>query len=331
MSGVAQAGMWIILGIGGFFLPMALGGSSAVYSALVVIAIFAVMAYGLDIIVSDLGEVSLAHTVFFAIGAYTTAMTTSRLGANPLVSLAATIVLTLVVAGAIALATLRLRQFVFSLVTYAVTVVAMTIASNWTFIGGSDGISGIPVFSLPGFTARNDRDLWPVAWMLLLVALWFVSSFRRSRLGHAAMTVHLNPALATMSGINPAAVRMQVFLFSAPITASAGWLYAYQRAYISADVLAIYFLILILTAVVLIGRRVLLAPLAGVALIILQERFLSYGAYVDRIILGTVLILVLSFLPGGLLGLFRSGFRVLKPNSAKQVQAIADSKNTRST
>ena len=54
-----------------FAAPTLLGGSGAVYSAAVLIAIFAVMAYGLDIIVSDLGEVSLAHTVFFAAGSYT--------------------------------------------------------------------------------------------------------------------------------------------------------------------------------------------------------------------------------------------------------------------
>jgi branched-chain amino acid transport system permease protein len=57
-----------------FFAPKLAGGSGAVYSAFVLIAIFAVMAYGLDLIVSDLGEVSLAHTVFFATGSYTTAL-----------------------------------------------------------------------------------------------------------------------------------------------------------------------------------------------------------------------------------------------------------------
>ena len=55
-----------------YLAPQLAGGSGAAYSAAVLIAIFAVMAYGLDIIVSDLGEVSLAHTVFFAAGSYTT-------------------------------------------------------------------------------------------------------------------------------------------------------------------------------------------------------------------------------------------------------------------
>lgn len=282
--------------------PVLLGGSGAIYSAFVLIAIFAVMSYGLDVIVSDLGEVSLAHPVFFAAGAYATAIGSARWGMDPFTTLLISILTAMVIAAGIGIVTLRMREFVFSLVTYAVTVVAMTLAANWAFLGGSDGIIGIPVFELLGYRAPTDRELWPIAWMLLIIALYFVRCFRRSRLGQEAMTVHLNPRLATMSGIDPHRVRIQVFLFSAPITASAGWLYSYQRAYISADVVDMYFLILMLTAVVLIGRRILLAPLIAIAVILLQEKFLSLGAYVDRIILGSVLIIVLSFLPRGLAG-----------------------------
>jgi len=306
MQPALRLGLIIGSAVLGLFLPFLLGGTPAIYSAAVLIAIFAVMAYGLDTIVSDLGEVSLAHTVFFAIGAYATALLSTGLGIGPLATLAGTIVAALLAAGVLGLVTLRLREFVFSLVTYAVAVVAITVAANWSFLGGSDGLRGIPAFELFGYEAQGDARLWPVAYALLLVTLYLMRSFRRSRLGLAAIMVHLNPRLATMSGIDPQKTRLQVFLFSAPITASAGWLYAYQRAYVSADLLETYFLILMLTAVVLIGRRVLLGPLIGVAIVQIQEKFFSFGGYVDKIILGSVLILVLAYLPGGLVGLFQA-------------------------
>lgn len=297
-----------VLAIIGFFVPTLLGGSGAVYAACVLIAIFAVMSYGLDIVVSDLGEVSLAHTVFFAVGAYTTALLAASAGLGPALSLAGAILMVLLVAAALGFVTLQLREFVFSLVTYAVAVVAATVAQNWDFLGGSDGLRGIPAFELSwmGFTARNDQELWPVAYLLLIAAIYLVSAFRRSKLGQAAMMVHLNQRLAITSGVDPQRIRLQVFLVSAPITASAGWLYAYQRAYISADVLETYFLILMLTAVVVMGRRLLLGPLLGVALIQMQEKFFSFGGYVDKIILGSVLILTLAFLPNGLFGIIAS-------------------------
>ncbi len=292
-----------------YLAPQLLGGSGAAYSAAVLIVIFAVMAYGLDIIVSDLGEVSLAHTVFFAAGSYTTALLATRAGVGSWATLVGSITVALVLAGAIGLVTLRLREFVFSLVTYAVAVVAMTVAANWQFMGGSDGVRGIPLLdlSLPGITltAQDDRTLWPYAFGLLVATLYLIDRFRHSALGAAAVMSHLNPRLATMSGIDLARVRLQVFLVSAPISAAAGWLYAYQRAYVSADVLESYFLILMLTAVVLVGRRQLLGPLLATALVLVQEKFFSLGGYVDKIVLGSVLVLVLGFFPQGLAGLAR--------------------------
>lgn len=302
--------------------PTLLGGSGVVYSAAVLIAIFSVMAYGLDVIVSDLGEVSLAHTVFFAAGSYTTAMLATRGGVGSAwLTLAGSVLVALALAAVIGLVTLRLREFVFSLVTYAVAVVAMTIASNWAFLGGSDGLRGIPMLnlSLPGLvlTARDDKQLWPYAFGLLAVTIYLIDRFRHSALGAAAIMTHLNPRLATMSGIDPARVRLQVFLFSAPISAAAGWLYAYQRAYVSADVLENYFLILMLTAVVLIGRRQLLGPLAATALVLFQEKFFSLGGDVDKIVLGSVLVAILAFFPQGLAGLARPVARLARQRAAR--------------
>ena len=306
MNAIARGFALLVLGVAAFFAPGLAGGSSAVYSAAVLIAIFAVMSYGLDLIVSDLGEVSLAHTVFFAVGCYTTALMSTRLGAGGWTTLAASIAMALLFAAALGLVTLRLREFVFSLVTYAIAVVASTVAQNWDFLGGSDGLRGIPVLdlSLPGITltAGNDRELWPIAFGLLLVTLYLVDRFRKSRLGSAAVMTHLNSRLAIVSGIDPQQVRLRVFLASAPITASAGWLYAYQRAYVSADVLDAYFLILMLTAVVLVGRRLLLGPLLATFLVLGQEKFLSLGGYADKIILGSVLIATLALFPKGLVG-----------------------------
>ena len=299
----------LILAVAAYFAPVLAGGAGAVYSALVLIAIFAAMSYGLDLIVSDLGEVSLAHTVFFAVGCYTTALLSTRAGAGGWATLGASIGAALLFAAVLGLVTLRLREFVFSLVTYAIAVVASTGAQNWSFLGGSDGLRGIPVLdlSLPGLTlkAGNDRELWPIAFGLLVVVLYLVDRFRNSRLG---------------SGIDPQQVRLKVFLFSAPITASAGWLYAYQRAYVSADVLDSYFLILMLTAVVLVGRRLLLGPLLATVLVLGQEKFLSLGGYADKIILGSVLIATLALFPKGLIGFVEPLRAMLRGRGADTVR-----------
>jgi branched-chain amino acid transport system permease protein len=262
-----------------------------------------------DIVLSYLGEVSLGHTLFWAVGGYAAANLSVKYGLNGWNTALATIALCIAAAAFLGAVTLRTREFVFSLVTYAAAVVAYEIAFNWDAIGGSDGIVGIAALKLPfGFATYiggTQEELWPVAFVLLLLTLAFIARFRRSRLGTTALMVQMNPALATSLGIDQRKVRLAVFVISAPITGLAGWLYAYQRAYVGPDMFETYFLVMMLTAVVLVGRRILIGPLIGTGLLIAQQNLLSLGGDWNKIILGSVLALVLIFWPAGLVGLFR--------------------------
>lgn len=293
----------------GFLLPRLLGGTSVAYSTLTTIAIFAVMCYGADIVLSYLGEVSLGHTVFWAIGGYAAANLSVKYGLNGWLTAVITIALCLAAAAFLGAVTLRTREFVFSLVTYAAAVVAYEIAFNWDAVGGSDGIVGIPPLKLPllvtNFSGAMQEDLWPVAFALLLLTLAFIARFRRSRLGTTSLMVQMNPALAASLGVDPRRIRLAVFVISAPITGLAGWLYAYQRAYVGPDMFESYFLVMMLTAIVLVGRRILLGPLIGTALLIAQQNLFSLGGDWNKIVLGSVLALVLIFWPAGLVGLYR--------------------------
>lgn len=307
---ILRTAIFVALAAIGFFLPKLLGGTSVAYSTLTTIAIFAVMCYGIDIVLSYLGEVSLGHTLFWAIGGYTAANLSVKYGLNGWSTALATIALCIVAAGFLGAVTLRTREFVFSLVTYAAAVVGYEIAFNWDAIGGSDGIVGISALKLPlgiaTFSGATQEDLWPVALTLLLLTLIFIARFRRSKLGTAALMVQMNPALAASLGIDPRRIRLAVFVLSAPITGLAGWLYAYQRAYVGPDMFETYFLVLMLTAVVLIGRRILIGPLIGTAILIAQQNLFSLGGDWNKIVLGSVLALVLIFWPAGLVGLFRN-------------------------
>jgi len=305
---ILRTAIFVALAAIGFFLPKLLGGTSVAYSTLTTIAIFAVMCYGIDIVLSYLGEVSLGHTLFWAIGGYTAANLSVKYGLNGWSTALATIALCIVAAGFLGAVTLRTREFVFSLVTYAAAVVGYEIAFNWDAIGGSDGVVGISALKLPlgiaTFSGATQEDLWPVALTLLLLTLIFIARFRRSKLGTAALMVQMNPALAASLGIDPRRIRLAVFVLSAPITGLAGWLYAYQRAYVGPDMFETYFLVLMLTAVVLIGRRILIGPLIGTAILIAQQNLFSLGGDWNKIVLGSVLALVLIFWPAGLAGLF---------------------------
>jgi branched-chain amino acid transport system permease protein len=287
-----------------FVLPYLFPGAQSLWSTCVTVAIFAVMAYGVDIIFSYLGEVSLGHTVFWAAGGYTVGYGTVHLGLGPMATAAATVAVSLVIAVALGLATLRSREFMFSLVTYASAIVIHEVVFNTSALGGSEGLPGVPplTLSLFGLTynADSDRGIWPIAFALLSAAIYLVARFRRSRLGRAALMAHMNPDLATSLGIDVRRTRLAVFVLSAPVTALAGCLYAYQRAYVGPDMFDNYFLILMLSAVVLFGQRLLLGPLLGATVLLIQEKFFSVGGDGDKIIVGAILIAILLLMPQGL-------------------------------
>jgi branched-chain amino acid transport system permease protein len=298
----------LVLAALAYFVPTAAGNTPVIYAACTTIAILAVMAYGADLILSYLGEVSLGHTIFWAAGGYAAAMLSVGAGWNGWMTAGASIGISMVLACVLGWVTLRTREFVFSLVTYAAAVVAMEVAFNWSFLGGSDGIVGVPPLELTlfgrGITGSTNADLWPVAWGLLMLTLLFIQRFRHSRLGTSALMVQMNPDLAQALGVDARSVRFLVFVTSAPISALAGWLYAYQRAYVGPDMFESYFLVLMLTAIVIVGRRLLLGPLIGTALIIVQQTFFSIGGDGDKIVLGAVLAAILLLWPKGLIGIW---------------------------
>lgn len=307
-TGLRAAG-WLALVVAGYLLPALAGGSARIYTTFVLIAIFAVMSYGADVVLSYLGEVSLGHTLFWAAGAYLTGYVTVESGWSPLPALVLALAVSTGLALLVGLATLRTREFVFSLVTYATAIIGLTVVSNLGPAGGSDGLVGIPMLELPAvggsYVAHNDTELWPIAYALLVLVVLFIARFRRSRLGVNALMTQMNGDLATSMGVDVRRTRVLVFVVSAPITALAGWLYAYQRAYVSPDLLSSSFLLFMLTAVILPGRRQLLGPLVGAALITTQQQLFSFGGDIDKIVLGGVLAVVLLLSPNGFAGLGR--------------------------
>lgn len=302
--------VWIGAIILGFFAPRLLGGTEVIYTTAVLIAIFAIMSYGNDLILSDLGEVSLGQTVFWAAGAYTTALLVIKSGWGPFTSLAAALVISALIALALGLATIRTREFVFSLVTYAAAIIATAVVTNTAYFGGSDGLVGMPLLSIPvaggRYEAFSNEALWPIAYICLILAITFIARFRRSRLGITSLMTHMNSELATTMGVDVRRARVLVFTLSAPVSALAGWLYAYQRSYVSPDLLSQFFLLLMLTAVILPGKRILLGPLLGTAVLVFQQQHLSFGGDVDKIVLGGVLAIVLLTSSDGLAGWWRA-------------------------
>src|SRR5262249_34031665 len=130
-----RAFIFVVLAAIGFFLPKLFGGTSIAYSTLTTIAICAVMCYRIDIMLPSLVHVRLGHGLVWSIGGSSAANRSVKYGLNGWSTALATIALCIVAAGFLGAVTLRTREFVFSLVTYAAAMVGYEIAFNWDAIG----------------------------------------------------------------------------------------------------------------------------------------------------------------------------------------------------
>ncbi len=173
------------------------------------------------------GQLSFGHSVFFGVGAYTTALLFIRVGVSPWIGLVAGGVVAAVFAALIGYPAFRLRGIYFTLVTFTVTLIFEILARHFGGLTGGDVGLSVPLRgnSLAAFQFEN--KLWYYYIALALVAVYFVVSHvvYRSRLGFFLRSIRDDEDAAQASGVNVLRAKMVAFMLSAFLTGIVGTLY----------------------------------------------------------------------------------------------------------
>ncbi len=273
---------------------------SSVYSTSTTVGIFALLALPLGLLYGQGGTVSLAQGAFAAIGAYTTAIITTRYSLSPMLSLVPAVVLPALVAFIIAKPILRLPELSLALVTLSIgTVVEVALQRGGDFTGSFNGINGIPTLPFVGNSRiRAHFVVWTVVVLLVIAYVNFMSSLR----GRALNAVRTDHLLAEAMGVNVALDLSLLFAITAGVAGLGGWFYAHTLGYVAPDSLSIAVSANVLFMVVLGGRKSVLGPIIGAGIFTLASDFLP-GTESQGIFFGGILILVLLFSPDGLMTL----------------------------
>ena len=252
------------------------------------------------------GLVSLGHSAFFGIGAYTTAILFSKYAISPWIGLPLGIVLTTITAVAISWPCFRLRGAFFSLATLVFPIAMEIISNNWVDL--TSGPSGIAIPFRPGLENFMFRSRWPylgAAFLLMAVTYSITRWMHRSRLGLYLIAVRDDDAAAESLGVYPVRVKLLVTTISAALTAVCGFFYAHYILFLdppsvfSIDV-SIHFALLSIIG----GMGTALGPIAGSFLMTPLDGFLSQllGGGVRLMIYGFVLLLIVLVVPQGIVG-----------------------------
>ncbi|HOB62304.1 MAG TPA: branched-chain amino acid ABC transporter permease [Candidatus Competibacteraceae bacterium] len=261
----------------------------------------AILAVGLNLLVGYAGQISLGHAAFFGMGAYASAILTTRFGWPGLLALLAGLLVAGLLAWLLARPILRLRGHYLAMATLGFGVIVHVIlvqATDWT--GGPDGLSGIPPLNLFGWTVEGDLQWYGVIAAAMLLAIWLSLNLVDSQIGRALRAVHGSEFAAQMMGIDTASAKTRVFVVSALFAAFAGSLFAHQQAFVSPDSFNLAVSVELVTMVVLGGIASTFGAACGaIALTLLRQGLVVFEDY-EMLIHGALLMAVMIFLPQGL-------------------------------
>jgi branched-chain amino acid transport system permease protein len=293
--------------------------SPYVLHILVLVLFFAFLGVAWNLLGGYAGQFSFGHAAFFGIGAYTSTLLLVRLGLSPWLGFLA--------GGALAAAfgcfagylafRYGLRGPYFALVTLAFAEMLRLVALNWTVVGGPMGI----LIPLP----RAGDALWrlqfpdklPYYYLMLALlglALWLNRTIEHARLGHVLAAIRENEDAAEASGVDTLAAKLWAMAFSAFLTALGGTFYAQYFSFIDPTLaFGPAVSVEILLRPIVGGPGTLIGPVLGSLVLTplseLTRRLIRGRPGLDVMVYGAVLVAVVTFLPGGLVGAWRRARR----------------------
>ncbi len=281
------------------------------------VAIFALAGVGLNIALGLGGLVSFGHATFFGIGGYAMGILASHAQSySPIMTLPFLIEGTKVMpiiwlvaiissglaAFMIGLLSLRTSGVYFIMITLAFGQMFFYFAISWPAYGGEDGLLIYVRNNFPGLNTLDPIQYLAICYTLLAVVLFFSARLANSAFGLALQGARQNTERTQTVGIDTFKLRLVAFTISGAITGLAGALFADLNRFISPSMFTWQTSGEIMVFVILGGVARLYGPVAGAALFVLLEYFLGDLSEFWHIYLGLLLLLVVLFARGGLIG-----------------------------
>ncbi len=296
--------------------------------------IYAIVAIGLNLLFGYAGQFSLGHAGFFAIGAYTSAILTSRADVPFIVALPAAGFLTAVIGFLLGLPALRLSGLYLAVATLGFGLaVPQLVLWQGALTGGAMGLHSLPLASIPlgpfpALVFRTDQDYYYLALGVLILLMIFARNIVKSDTGRAFISIRDSEVAARAMGINLARYKTTAFALSAFYAGIGGSLYAHLLHGISPEDFTIFLSIDFVTMIVLGGIGTVSGALFGAFLLTLLQDSLTrlpvlrdfQNLYV--VALGVILILTITFFPRGIAGAVQNLRRRLSNRTRAQASSL---------
>ena len=279
-----------------------------------------IVAIGLNLLSGNCGQISLCNASFMGIGAYCTALLTTRLGLPTLIALPASVIVAALLGAALGYPARRLSGLYLALITLGfLELVDIVIEEFPVYTGGIRGLK-VPRPEILGFSFQSNASLYLFVFVLTVGAVIVGANIQRSRYGRAFDAVRQSPFAAQALGIPVAHVKLIAFSLNAAFAGLAGGILAGVVGFIDPPEFGILASIQHITFIVVGGLGSIAGSIAGaVVLTALPEALRGVQEY-GELIYGFILLGTLLFLPKGLVGL-AARLEMLRPDKPPAKEA----------
>ncbi len=281
-------------------------------------AILALAGIGLNIALGLGGLVSFGHAAFFGLGGYAMGILASHaqsyapLMETPFLiegtkSMPVIWLVAIVVSGLAALAigalSLRTSGVYFIMITLAFGQMLYYFTISWPAYGGEDGLSIYLRNGFPGVNTLDPLQFFAIAFAILALGIWLAGRLAKSAFGLALSAARQNAERVETVGLAPFRIRLVAFVISGAMTGLAGALFADLNRFVSPTMFSWQLSGELIVFCILGGVGRLYGPVAGAALFVMLEHVLGGLSDFWHVYLGILLLLVVLFARGGMIGL----------------------------
>ncbi len=301
---VRTSSIWYGIGIVVLALLPAVIRSDYDMHIFIMVWIFSLLVIGFNLILGYIGQLSLGHTAYFAIGGYASALATLKWGVPFWVGLPFATVVSGLLGFVIGVIALRWRSHFFVIATICFWGIIHLIILNWVSLtNGPVGIGSIPIPSIGGVLFSTKIHFYYLTLFFVLGALWFTKKIVSSPIGRAFNAIRENEPLAESVGVSAYRFATLAFIIATAFAGMAGSLYAHYVTYISPEIDEFSIMISILVMVVLGGKGTVFGPVLGALIFTFLPEYLRFAKDMRLPIFGLILILGIVFLPRGIITL----------------------------
>lgn len=281
-----------------------------VISILILICIYIILSTSVDIVFSNAGIFSVSHAAFFGLGGLVYAVLSKMGNISYFIIIISAALSAGLVAGLIAVSTLRIKGDYFIIASFGFQMIAYDIFYNWVRLAsGSSAIFSIPKPVIFGITLDTTLKFFIFVLIITIICVGVCWRISRSPFGRILRAISESESAVQSSGRNPLSYKIKALVVSGILAAFAGMLYSAQLTIFAPDSFTVDKSIYILSMVIIGGSGNILGAIVGATILILLPQVISFFKVpstivgpIKQILYGLLLIIFMRIRPQGILG-----------------------------